>query len=152
MSRQQPKNTLQQDLMLLAKNHYESKTLSKVDMVRRICAFHVLSDWSYFKLRDVAHWLMKEFVEPSLILGDREKLIRFMMSHGKYQLTIDGQPYDAKPGATYAQHYFEMLVNDLLSEIAHMQVIKDGQWLMPFPQPEVDPYITQLLSEVPTEA
>jgi len=151
MARQEPKNTLQQDLMLLAKNHYDSK-LSKVDMARRICAFHVLSDWSYFKLRDVAYWLMKEFVEPELILTDRNKLIQFMMGHGKYQLTITGQPYDAKPDATYAQQYFEMLINDLLSEIAHMPVLKNDVWCLPFDKPEVDPYITQLLSEVPTEA
>jgi hypothetical protein len=165
MSRQEPKNTLQQDLFLLAKNHYKSDTLTKLDMAKRICAFHILMERSYFKTRDLIFWLMKEFVEAELILVSREKLTRFVLEHGKYQLSLSGNPMpNVQPGSSspaerliasctvqgdpnvpYLQTYFDILAQDLMSEINLMSVLRDGEWSMPFDKPEVDPYIQGLL-------
>lgn len=131
MSRQEPKNTLQQDLMLLAKNHYHNGEMSKIDMAKRICAFHILADWSYFKSQDVCFWLLKEFFDAGLILETKEKITRFIMEHGKWA------PKD--------QAYYDTVIEDLLSQIAHTQARKDGVWCLPFPEPQIDPYIVELL-------
>lgn len=151
MSRQEPKNTLQQDLFLVAKSHYKSESLSRIDMAKRICAVHILSEWSYFKTQDVAYWLMKEFVEAELILTNRLKLTTFMMEHGKYALDLGGNPLQPKANVSYREQYMEILVNELLSQISLMPVLRDGEWSMPFDKPEVDPYIQGLL-DTPVEA
>lgn len=153
MAHQEPQNTLQQDLFLLAKGHYQSDTWPFVELAKRICAFHVLTAWSTFKLCDAAYWMMKEFVQTDIILKDKEKLCRFMLEHGKYHQLGLLTPFTLPTDMPYHEQYFRILIEDLLAEVRQLQVIENDEWLMPFPKPEVDPFLVQLFNEkAPTEA
>lgn len=147
MSRNVPKNTLQQDLALVAKNHYDAPLLFKSQQARLVCAYHVLMEASHMKMKHVAGWLLKEFVEPGVILKEREQLARFMLEHGKYNVNIFGNVDSAPPGTAYIESYFDLLVEDLLAEVMRTQVYKDGEYLLSFPWAPVDPDLLNYLRQ-----
>jgi hypothetical protein len=127
-----PQNTIQQDLLLLAKGGYHSE-LSNIRAATLICALHIWVQPQYWKLDGILHWLMKEFVEPGLILQNFAQLNHFLTDAGRFP---DNN-----------RSYYVTVINRLFTEIRRLQVRdNEGKNILPFEIPEKDPAIVQLLN------
>jgi hypothetical protein len=117
-----PVNTLQQDLFLLAKNHYGNE-INRLRAAAIVVSQHQMISLEHIKADCVLHWLLKEFVEPGLILNNFFNLNRFLMDAGRFP-----NKYSS---------YHATLVRGLLDEISMLRVWGDnGESLMPFEIPK----------------
>lgn len=133
-----PQNTLQQDLLLLAKHHYQTE-FDITHAARQVCAYHVLMPPELMSIKDTNFWMFKEFVETGIILKGREKTTQFFLNLGGFfnWLTVEG--------ATSQVEYHHNLLRGLLSELSTIQVYESGKPLLPFIVPHPDPLVIDLL-------
>lgn len=128
-----PQNTLQQDLFLLAKNHYGYE-VGRLKGAAILISQHVVVALDYIKQEAVLHWLLKEFVEPGLIMQKFDRMSRTLMEAGRWPHTH--------------QSYYATLIVALLDEVMRLRVRSDdGTNLMPFEIPEIDPRMAKLLKK-----
>lgn len=137
-----PQNTLQQDLLLIAKNRYQM-TLSKVEAVRVAVAYHILMAQGSIKLNDASYWLLKEYVHTGLILDNHDKLARFLIDFGR---TPSGW-YPSPEGYGPVEQYHVNLIMHLLDQIRYIPVYEGDKNLLPFEVPGLDAELQALLAD-----
>lgn len=139
----QPINTRQQDLFLLAKNHYHVEGLSQAEAARILVGIHNLNVPLETPWQSAATCTVHDLVGSVLKL-EGERLNRFLLDMGPSVLDGmlgTGSKFD-KPGG-----YHRVLIDQVLVEVARLKVIEDERWLLDFERPKADPVIHQLLKD-----
>lgn len=160
MSPNNPRNTLQQDFFLLAKQHYKQPpTMDLTEAARRLVARHVCVELEFVGTNTVIFWLLKEFVDSGILFNTEythRSLGRFITELGEpahwlippddLPRAADMLPPGQRPTNTIdtfrdKQGCFEYrytLIHMLFSEVRMLQVRKDNVWLMPFEECQPD--------------
>jgi hypothetical protein len=132
----EPQNTLQQDLFLLAKNHY-SFDIGHLVATALICALHIRVPLECWEHKSTVFWLHELFVKQNLILSDDDdsKLQRLLLNSGNFP---------------FAHHsFYGTLVCSLLEEVRRIKpssIDKELKTLVPLPQK--DPNMVALLERL----
>ena len=168
MSFPNPRNTLQQDFFLLAKQRYKlPRGMDLTEAARRLVSRHVCIELEYVGTSTVIFWLLREFVDTGILFNlqyTHRSLGRFLTELGEpihWLVPPDDLPRSADmlPAGQRATNvldtfrdkqgsfeYRYTLIHMLLSEVRLLQVRKDDVWLMPFEECEPDPTIQSFLT------
>ncbi len=176
MAATETQNTLQQDLLLLAKNHYtKDLDIDPVIAARAVIAHHIAVPVESVSLRDIAFWLLKEFADPGIILSMpgwhveepvnpavavTEFLLELGHGHGwtvppkeipaPSNMLPAGEPpinpLDGMRDKGGCREYRYNLILALMSEIREVRVRNNEEWLLPFPEAVADPVIQRLVN------
>ena len=125
-------NTIQDDIFLLAKNHYKAREIDRITAIKLILSVHVVG-LEFLKLRDVLHWLLTEFYVKEVVLTTRDQIIDLITNPGSIHRYGPIKP-----------SYEELMIHDIMDRIATKQVYDNGALLMNFEVPKVDPKMQEL--------
>lgn len=135
-------NGREQDLMLLAKNHYKvPRGYRRADVARIIVGLHNLHDPSTMDWRDAASVVAHDLINSGLVPMTPDKMTRLMIDLGPHPLRILGPDLD-QPGGYYAA-----LIDKLL-EAAMMVRVREGDvYLLPW-EMSADPQVIDWLESL----
>lgn len=133
------KNTLQQDLFLLAKGDYGRAVnlveteVDRLTAAKLIVAAHVAIPPEYVTTDVLLYWLLEEFVRKDVLLKSREQLINFMREPVELNAVRGIVLYDVK------------VCVGLLDLICRMRIREGGVWICAVPECEMDETIIRIL-------
>lgn len=128
----EPKNTLQQDLFLLAKGHYSKPQVfvERLDVAKMIIGLHIGITDKHIALKDVLHWMLEEFVKTGVILTDKERLACFLKQPDEFLHFRDDKSYHA------------VMCQGLFDQLMRLRVRENDLWICAVPECEVDTRIS----------
>ena len=121
----EPINTLQADLLLVAKSHYGYE-IPRLLAASIVCSQHVFVNLEHWDMGATLHWLLEEFVKPGLILTTPTEFTDFLRGAGR--MPNDFMTYQAT------------VATGLMDAISQLPKSK-----LPFELPSIDPKMAELL-------
>lgn len=138
-------NRREQDLMLLAKNHYKvPEGKRRADVARQLIGLHNLYDPTRMPWRDAAFVVAHDMIGSGLVTLSPDSLATFLVELGPHPVSLLGPDHE-QPGGYYAS-----LIDKILEAAARVKAREGDTYLLPW-QMQVDQQVVAWLEELQSE-